>query len=182
MWNSIKAAARRALPFGPSIQTGGAILAITLALSAVPSGAAPVQYVRICSLYGEGFFYIPGTATCLDAHQITANQFAIDRQYSRAATGIAMTTSLVTPFLPNGTNYAISGNWGGFDGKNAIGIAGMIRLRGNLVFSAGVAAGLDSGRSIAFGERTQSEVGTVLRTQSWSEIQGLGRAGVQYAW
>jgi hypothetical protein len=182
MWSSIKAAAQRALPFGPSVQIGGAILAITLALSAVPSEAAPVQFVRICSLYGVGFFYIPGTDTCQDAHQITANQFAIDRQYSRAATGIAMTTSLVTPFLPNGTNYAISGNWGGFDGKNAIGVAGMIRLRGNLVFSVGFAAGLDSGRSIAFSERTQSEAGTVDRTQSWSEIQGLGRAGFQYAW
>ena len=81
MWNSIKSAAQRALPFGPSIQIGGAVLAITLAFSAVPSEAAPVEYVRICSLYGEGFFYIPGTATCQDAHQITANQFAIDRQY-----------------------------------------------------------------------------------------------------
>lgn len=28
--------------------------------------AAPVQYVRICSLYGANFFYIPGTDTCLD--------------------------------------------------------------------------------------------------------------------
>ena len=27
--------------------------------------AAPVQYVRICDAYGAGFFYIPGTDTCL---------------------------------------------------------------------------------------------------------------------
>ncbi len=27
--------------------------------------AKPVQYVKICSLYGAGFFYIPGTDTCL---------------------------------------------------------------------------------------------------------------------
>ena len=27
--------------------------------------AAPVQYVKICSLYGDGFYYIPGTDTCL---------------------------------------------------------------------------------------------------------------------
>ncbi|HZP74711.1 MAG TPA: porin, partial [Pseudolabrys sp.] len=25
----------------------------------------PVQYVKICSLYGAGFFYIPGSDTCL---------------------------------------------------------------------------------------------------------------------
>lgn len=27
--------------------------------------AAPIEYVRICSAYGAGFFYIPGTDTCL---------------------------------------------------------------------------------------------------------------------
>jgi hypothetical protein len=27
--------------------------------------AAPVEYVRVCSAYGAGFFYIPGTDTCL---------------------------------------------------------------------------------------------------------------------
>src|SRR5918994_7525083 len=27
--------------------------------------AAPVEYVRICTAAGEGFFYIPGTDTCL---------------------------------------------------------------------------------------------------------------------
>src|SRR5580704_12178577 len=27
--------------------------------------AAPVDYVRICNVYGPGFFYIPGTDTCL---------------------------------------------------------------------------------------------------------------------
>lgn len=27
--------------------------------------AAPAQYVRICDVYGAGFFYIPGTDTCL---------------------------------------------------------------------------------------------------------------------
>jgi hypothetical protein len=27
--------------------------------------AAPVEYVRICSTHGAGFFYVPGTETCL---------------------------------------------------------------------------------------------------------------------
>jgi hypothetical protein len=27
--------------------------------------ATPVEYVRVCSTYGTGFFYIPGTETCL---------------------------------------------------------------------------------------------------------------------
>ena len=31
----------------------------------LPVKAAAVEYVRICSLYGAGFFYIPGTDTCI---------------------------------------------------------------------------------------------------------------------
>ena len=31
----------------------------------LPVKAKAVEYVRICSLYGAGFFYIPGTDTCL---------------------------------------------------------------------------------------------------------------------
>src|SRR3954451_8694168 len=31
----------------------------------IPVKAKPVQYVKICSLYGEGFYYIPGTDICL---------------------------------------------------------------------------------------------------------------------
>jgi hypothetical protein len=31
----------------------------------MPTKAQPVQYVKICSLYGDGFYYIPGTDTCL---------------------------------------------------------------------------------------------------------------------
>ncbi|MFK5978691.1 MAG: porin, partial [Rhizobiaceae bacterium] len=26
----------------------------------------PVEYVRICDAYGSGFFYIPGTETCMN--------------------------------------------------------------------------------------------------------------------
>jgi hypothetical protein len=31
----------------------------------LPVKAKPVEYVKICTLYGEGFFYIPGTDICL---------------------------------------------------------------------------------------------------------------------
>jgi hypothetical protein len=31
----------------------------------LPVKAKPVQYVKICSLYGVGYYYIPGTDTCL---------------------------------------------------------------------------------------------------------------------
>src|SRR6266702_3262633 len=33
--------------------------------AALPVKAKAVEYVRICSLYGAGFFFIPGTDTCI---------------------------------------------------------------------------------------------------------------------
>src|SRR5258707_14445086 len=31
----------------------------------LPVKAKPVEYVKICSLFGEGFYYIPGSDICL---------------------------------------------------------------------------------------------------------------------
>src|SRR3989441_8994711 len=31
----------------------------------LPVKAKAIEYVKICSLYGAGFYYIPGTDTCL---------------------------------------------------------------------------------------------------------------------
>jgi hypothetical protein len=42
------------------------VLAIQVAQSADrPLQAGPVQYVKICTLYGDGFYYIPGSDTCI---------------------------------------------------------------------------------------------------------------------
>jgi hypothetical protein len=42
------------------------LLAISGAQAAdLPIKAKPVEYVKVCSLYGAGFFYIPGTDTCI---------------------------------------------------------------------------------------------------------------------
>jgi hypothetical protein len=48
----------------------GTVAGLTLAAGAQAADlpmtkAAPVEYLRVCNTYGEGFFYIPGTDTCL---------------------------------------------------------------------------------------------------------------------
>lgn len=51
-----------------SLLLGGAagLLVVAGAQAAdLPVKAKPVEYVKICSLYGAGFFYIPGTDTCI---------------------------------------------------------------------------------------------------------------------
>ena len=172
MWTSIKAT--RSIIAGVTAVLG--VLAVT------PSQAQPVEYVRICSLYGAGFSYIPGTDTCVQNRQIVDNQFAIARLNTRAATGTAMAASLVAPWLPSGTNFAVSNHWAGFDGQHALGVSGLMRISGHFVFSAGFAAGLDRGKLSTFNERTQTEFGTSYPIESWSEIRMLSRAGFMYAW
>jgi hypothetical protein len=56
------------------------LAAVSGALAAdLPSKkAAPVEYVRVCSAYGAGFFYIPGTETCLRV----SSQFIADLRYA----------------------------------------------------------------------------------------------------
>src|ERR1700682_2067626 len=56
------------MKMGKSLIRGSA--AVLLAMSGaqaadLPVKAKAVEYVRICSLYGAGFFYIPGTDTCI---------------------------------------------------------------------------------------------------------------------
>lgn len=58
---------------GAHVHTRGLLLGFTAGLIAVtgahaaevPIKAKPVQYVKVCSLYGDGFYYISGTHTCI---------------------------------------------------------------------------------------------------------------------
>ena len=46
----------------------GAACVVTFAAAQaadLPAKAKPIQYVKVCSLYGAGFYYIPGTDICL---------------------------------------------------------------------------------------------------------------------
>src|SRR5687767_4760889 len=46
--------------------TAAGLVAVAGAQAAdLPVKAAPVQYVKICTLYGDGFYYIPGSDTCI---------------------------------------------------------------------------------------------------------------------
>ncbi len=162
-------------------------IAAALVASAGPSfvtsqAQAAVEYVKICTIYGATFFYIPGTDTCVSASQIVDAQFAIARAQTRAATGTAMVASLVNPFLPDGTNFAVSMHWAGYDGQHAVGVTGLMRLVGNLSCTLGVAAGVDRGKLSTFNERTQTQFGTSWPEESWSQVRVMGRAGLMFAW
>ena len=46
----------------------------------LPVKAKAVEYVRICSLYGAGFYYIPGTDTCIKLGGYLRVDMALNRR------------------------------------------------------------------------------------------------------
>src|SRR3954470_12404233 len=47
--------------------------------------AVPIEYVRVCTAYGAGFFYIPGTDTCLRISGRARFEGGYQTSYSRQA-------------------------------------------------------------------------------------------------
>ena len=66
-WNAIAGDPKFFIVWGHKMKSvKGLLLGASAALFAVAGAqAAPVEYVKICSLYGAGFYYIPGTDTCI---------------------------------------------------------------------------------------------------------------------
>jgi hypothetical protein len=52
-------------PTNWAMVAAAAVCAIALIASAPARAAHPVEYVKVCSFYGAGFWYLPGTDTCL---------------------------------------------------------------------------------------------------------------------
>ena len=88
------------------------LAAVTGAQAAdMPVKARPVEYVRICSLYGEGFFYIPGTDTCLKL----GGYVRVQTEYNAGAGGVVIGSQQMGPQgrftrdLTNDINYRVRG-------------------------------------------------------------------------
>ena len=76
----------------------------------MPVKAKPVQYVKICSLYGDGFYYIPGTDTCLKL----GGYMRVQTEYNAGNGGVAVGTNAIedgqarfTRDLTNDVNYRV---------------------------------------------------------------------------
>ena len=46
----------------------------------LPVKAKPVEYVKICSLYGDGFYYVPGTDICIRVGGLIIADYAYNAQ------------------------------------------------------------------------------------------------------
>src|SRR5215471_7955860 len=83
--------------------TAAGLVAVAGAQAAeLPVKAAPVQYVKICNLYGDGFYYIPGTDICLKVGGYVRGEYF----YNYGASGT------------NGPFAGVSGQKDRFDGND----------------------------------------------------------------
>ena len=81
---------RRATGFGSQVQAAD-----------LPVKAKPVQYVKICTIYGDGYYYIPGSDTCIKMGGYVRAQYGWNASVGSApgSTGIAVTPAPSTPSL-----------------------------------------------------------------------------------
>lgn len=144
-------------------------LALALPLMATISLPAkadpePVEYVRVCDLYGYGYFYIPGTDICLnpvtgETRQQTeqgtkigqtdmADQIDIlNGRLGYAFEGIALAIALPQAIIQPGHTFAIAGNWGQFQGAHALGLSTAVAFGDHMMITGGAGIGL-SGRLV----------------------------------
>src|SRR5262245_50460080 len=94
--------------------TAAGLVAVAGAQAAdMPVKAAPVQYVKICSLYGDGFYYIPGTDTCLKM----GGYLRVQAEYNMGGGGVVVGDNAggmlgqgpFTRDLTNDINYRVRG-------------------------------------------------------------------------
>ena len=76
----------------------------------MPGTASPVQYVKICSLHGDGFYYIPGTNTCIKLGGYLRVQVEYNAGAGGTAVGSGATEAAQARFardVTNDVNYRI---------------------------------------------------------------------------
>jgi hypothetical protein len=79
----------KGLLLGSAASLAGTMLAPGARAADLPAAqAAPIEYVRVCDAYGAGFFYIPGTETCLRVGGLVLGEFrGFSPNYSIGGTG-----------------------------------------------------------------------------------------------
>jgi Porin subfamily len=117
---------------GLLLGSAAGLLAVAGAQAAdLPVKAKPVEYVKICSLYGVGFYYIPGTDTCIKIGG-----------YLRAEVNIGATGSHTTPVNGPMVQYVRTADTHTWRGRLATNVDvrnqteyGTLRAYGQLLFS-----------------------------------------------
>ena len=86
--------------------------------------AAPVSYVKVCDAYGAGFFYIPGTDTCIKVGGRVRADYAVSGKANANATNVFAPTSganIVGGYIYNtAITKTADASYGGWSATSAI--------------------------------------------------------------
>lgn len=126
-----------------------------------------VEYVKICTLYGAGWFYQPGSDVCINAdsgetRQVTdtgvvKGEIDMLKAARSAKEGVALGIAMQNATVDAGKSFGASVNWGVYEGEAAIAASGAVRLDGGFTLNGTLGLGL-------------------------GEHNVAARAGVNYAW
>lgn len=131
----------------------------------LPVKAKAIEYVKICSLYGAGFYYIPGTDTCikLGGYLRADTMVATNTDFDAASSGVAGARNRLSNYYTTRTRQDLK-----IDTRTATEY-GVVRTYAELVFTwtTGTYSGSGAG-------------GTAYTTSAGSQIAG-GSLGVYNA-
>ena len=130
------------------------LLVATGLMLSTPILAQPVEYVRVCDAFGAGYFYIPGTETCVHAstgqtRRDTINGTEVgetelarrlssleERMGIDTFSQIAISNALQSPNLVAGETFGLRLNWGTAEESHAFGLSGAVSF-GDGLFADG---------------------------------------------
>src|ERR1700730_4584912 len=96
--------------------TAAGLVAVAGAQAAdMPVKAAAVQYVKICNLYGDGFYYLPGTSICVKIGGYVRGEYGYLGGANMTSEGfnggnLNSVTTAISNSGPNGYNTRWDGN------------------------------------------------------------------------
>src|SRR4051812_892648 len=153
----------------------------------LPVRAQAVEYVKICSLYGDGFYYIPGTSTCIQFSGVAQWEVGYNVGSGQGDLAIGSLTSFAPAATTNaGDNSRMTGR---YQQRARMGLAtdvrwqtdyGTLRAFGSFRADYVDQQNLNGGTSIAADRAFVQWAGwTVGRVQSLSDVPNLGPLGPQ---
>jgi len=144
--------------------------------------AAPVEYVKVCDAYGAGFFYIPGTDTCIKVGGRVRADFAMSGRTNRYATNVfapGVGGNIVGGYVYNNaitapvTASSTSGFGGPAGSTFALGAFAPGAATGTLAGFV-VANGISGRASNLYGWEARGRVDLDARTQTaWGTVQAV---------
>jgi trimeric autotransporter adhesin len=135
---------------GTTVVLPGITSAASLAAQSGPESFVTTDaagHLAASSFNLQGLSNLSNSVSALNANVANLNgsvaslQNAVERAYEGTAIAIALGGGV----LPDNKKFAISANWGAYNGTNAFGATGYFRVTDNIVVNGGLGAGLTKG-------------------------------------